>query len=288
MSTAPESEELFFESDGIRLHAVAAGPRLAPLILLLHGFPEFWEGWRKQIGPLAAAGYRVIAPDQRGYNLSDKPPQVSDYAMPRLTGDVLAIADQLGCERFHLAGHDWGAVVAWNVALQYPQRLHKLAIINVPHPSVMARALETDPRQWLRSWYALFFQLPWLPEVAFSAFNFWLGTRALRLSSRPGTFTAEDLARHRAAWSQPGAMTASINWYRAVARHRPTIADPRVRTPTLILWGKHDMFLLPTLAQDSLQYCDSARLTYFPDATHWVQHEEPEKVNQSLLEFFQS
>jgi pimeloyl-ACP methyl ester carboxylesterase len=167
MSTAAESEELFFESEGIRLHAVAAGARLAPLIILLHGFPEFWYGWRKQIGPLAAAGYRVVAPDQRGYNLSSKPPEVSDYAVPRLARDVLAIADQLGCERFHIAGHDWGAVIAWMVALQYPQRLHKLAIINVPHPSAMARALQTDPRQWLRSWYMLFFQLPRLPSLPF-------------------------------------------------------------------------------------------------------------------------
>jgi pimeloyl-ACP methyl ester carboxylesterase len=288
MSTDPEYHELFLECEGIRLHAVAAGPKLGPLLILLHGFPEFWYGWRKQIGPLAAAGFRVIAPDQRGYNLSSKPPAVSDYSVTLLARDVLSVADRLGCERFYLVGHDWGAVVAWAVALQYPQRLHKLGIINVPHPSAMARALQTDPRQWLRSWYALFFQLPWLPELLFSAFNFSVGTRTLLLSSRPGTFTADDLARHRAAWSQPGAMTATINWYRANVRVRLAIPDPRVHTPTRILWGKRDMFLLPSLAEDSLKYCDSAELTYFPDATHWVQHEEPERVNQLLLEFFQS
>jgi len=281
-----EYEELFFENDGVRLHAVAAGPELGPVVVLLHGFPEFWYGWRNQIGPLAAAGFRVVALDQRGYNLSDKPPAVSDYAVPLLARDVLAIADQLGCERFCLAGHDWGAAVAWTVALQYPQRLHKLAIINVPHPAVMMHTLRTNPRQWLRSWYILFFQLPWLPETAFSAFNFSLGERSLLRSSRPGAFTVEDLDLHRAAWSQPGAVRATINWYRTFARHRPRMADPQVHTPTRILWGKQDKFLLPEMAEDSLRYCDSAELTYFPEATHWVQHEEAESVNRLLLEFF--
>jgi pimeloyl-ACP methyl ester carboxylesterase len=281
-----EYEELFFENDGVRLHAVAAGPKLGPVVILLHGFPEFWYGWRKQIGPLAAAGFRVVALDQRGYNLSGKPPAVSDYAVPRLAGDVIAVADQLGCERFYLAGHDWGAAVAWAAALQYPQRLHKLAIINVPHPVVMMHTVRTNPRQWLRSWYILFFQLPWLPESAFSAFNFYLGARSLLRSSRPGAFTVEDLDLHRAAWSQPGAMRAAINWYRAFVRHRPRINNPQVHTPTRILWGKQDTFLLSEMAQDSLQYCDSAELTYFPEATHWVQHEEAESVNRLLLEFF--
>jgi len=283
-----EYEDLFFENSGVRLHAVASGPKLGPVVILLHGFPEFWYGWRNQIGPLAAAGFRVIAPDQRGYNLSSKPTAVSDYAVPLLASDVLAIADQLGCERFNLVGHDWGAVVAWAMAIKYPQRLHKLAILNVPHPAAMMHALRTNPRQWLRSWYVLFFQLPWLPEAAFSAFNFYLGVRSLVRSSRPGTFTAEDLDLHRAAWAQPGAMTATINWYRAFARHRARIAEPQVHTETRILWGKQDAFLLSELAQDSLRYCDSAELTYFLEATHWLQHEEAGKVNRLLIEFFES
>jgi epoxide hydrolase 4 len=281
-----EYEELFFENDGIRLHAVAAGPERGPVVVLLHGFPEFWYGWRKQIGPLAAAGFRVVALDQRGYNLSSKPVAVSDYAAPLLTRDVVCVADQLGCERFHLAGHDWGAAVAWALALQYPERLHKLAILNVPHPVVMMLTLRTNPRQWLRSWYMLFFQLPWLPETALSAFHFYETAQLLSRTSRPGAFTVEDLEVYRAAWSQPGALSATINWYRALARHRPKIDDPQVHTPTRILWGQQDGFLLPAMAKDSLRYCDSAELTFFPDATHWVQHEEPERVNQLLIEFF--
>jgi pimeloyl-ACP methyl ester carboxylesterase len=271
----------------VRLHAVAAGPAAGPLVILLHGFPEFWYSWRKQIGPLAAAGFRVVAPDQRGYNLSGKPPNLADYAIPNLTADVMVIADQLGAGQFFLAGHDWGAAVAWATALQYPQRLKKLAILNVPHPAAMLHTLRTNPRQMLRSWYMAFFQLPRIPEARFSANNFAMGTKSLVASSRPGTFAAEDLEQYRRAWSNPGTVTAMINWYRAFFRLRPHLGDPQIHVPTRILWGRRDMFLLPEMAQDSLQYCDSAQLTYFPEATHWLQHEEPVAVNAALIEFFQ-
>lgn len=280
-------EDLWFERDGVRLHAAAAGPSDGALLLLLHGFPEFWYSWRKQIGPLAAAGFRVVAPDQRGYNLSSKPRRIADYAMPELTADVIAIADQLGCDRFHLAGHDWGAEVAWFTALQYPERLRKLVIINVPHPEVMLHTLLTDPRQILRSWYVGFFQLPRLPEAAFSRHNFAVGRTSLVRSSRPGTFTREDLGRYRDAWSHPGTVTAMINWYRAFVRYRPAIPKAQVHAPTRILWGKRDRFLLPEMAQRSVHYCDRAELTYFPDATHWLHHEEPDAVNAALIEWFQ-
>ena len=151
-------EDLWFEHEGVRLHAVAAGPSDGPLVILLHGFPEFWYSWHKQISPLAAAGFRVVAPDQRGYNVSSKPREVAEYAVPKLTADVIAIADQLQHDKFFLAGHDWGAAVAWATALQYPQRLRKLAILNVPHPAVFLRTVRNNPRQMLRSWYMAFFQ----------------------------------------------------------------------------------------------------------------------------------
>ena len=208
-------EYLPFKNGDVGLHAVAAGPEDGPLVVLLHGFPEFWYSWHRQIEPLSAAGFRVIVPDQRGYNLSSKPVGVSSYAMPELVSDVIAIADQLGQRKIFLAGHDWGAAVAWSTALLHPQRVAKLVVLNVPHPSVMRKFLSTRPRQFRRSWYMFFFQLPWLPEALFSAFNFRAGSRSLLRSSRPGTFTAEDLAQYRAAWSQPGAITGMINWYRA-------------------------------------------------------------------------
>ena len=281
------SEDLWFERAGVRLHAVAAGPKQGPLLILLHGFPEFWYGWRKQIGPLSAAGYRVLALDQRGYNLSSKPPEIGDYALSELVADVISVADQLGCEQFYLCGHDWGAAVAWMVALLYPQRVRKLAIINVPHPAVMLRKLRSHPGQMMRSWYIAFFQLSWLPEEMFSADDFAMGVRSLSSSSLRGFFTEEDMGRYRAAWSRPGALTAMINWYRAFARDPIPTRDLKIRLPVRILWGERDRFLLPEMAEESLALCESGELTYFPENTHWLQHEQPDLVVKALTDFFQ-
>jgi len=287
MPHLPKLEHLWFERNGVRLRAVAAGPKDAPLVILLHGFPEFWYSWRKQIGPLADAGFRVVAPDQRGYNTSSKPPHIMDYTVGNLVADVVYIAGSLGRERFHLAGHDWGAAVAWATALLAPNHLNKLAILNVPHPTVFLRTIRGNPKQMLRSWYMAFFQLPGIPERRFSANNLEMGIKSLVASSRPGTFSAEDLEQYRKAWSNPGTVTAMINWYRAAFRTRPPLPeDPRIHVPTRILWGKRDMFLLPEMAQESASLCDSGELTYFPNATHWLQHEEPEAVSAALINHF--
>src|SRR6267378_3279128 len=220
MNGANLVEDLSFQNGPVDLHAIAAGPEDGPVVVLLHGFPEFWYGWHRQIEPLTAAGFRVIIPDQRGYNLSSKPSGVAAYALTELVSDVIAIADQLGREKIFLVGHDWGAAVAWSTALLHPKRIAKLAVLNVPHPSVMRKFLSTRPRQFFRSWYMFFFQLPWLPEAVFSAFNYRIGASSLLRSSCPGTFSAEDLTQYRAAWSQPGALNAMINWYRALFRFR--------------------------------------------------------------------
>jgi pimeloyl-ACP methyl ester carboxylesterase len=279
-------EDLSFKNDDVVLRAVAAGSKDGPVVVLLHGFPEFWYGWRRQIEPLAAAGFRVIVPDQRGYNLSSKPAGVAAYALTELVSDVIAIADQLGQEKIFLAGHDWGAAVAWSAALLHPQRIAKLVVLNVPHPSVMRKFFSTQPRQLLRSWYMFFFQLPWLPEALFSAFNYGIGARSLLRSSRPGTFSAEDLTQYCAAWSQPGALTAMINWYRALFRFRTKFPDRTVHVATRILWGERDAFLLAEMAQESLRYCTNAELFTFANATHWLQHEEPARVSELLIDFF--
>jgi len=279
-------ETLSFQNGAVHLHVVAAGPRDGPVVVLLHGFPEFWYGWRRQIEPLAAAGFHVIVPDQRGYNLSSKPSAVAAYALTELVSDVMAIADQLGQEKIFLAGHDWGAAAAWSAALLHPQRIARLVVLNVPHPSVMRKFLSTHPRQLLRSWYMFLFQLPWLPEALFSACNFSIGARALLRSSRPGTFSAEDLAHYCAAWSQPGAITSMINWYRALLRVAVKFPDKIVRVPTRILWGERDAFLLAEMAHESLRYCTSAELFTFANATHWLQHEEPARVSELLIDFF--
>jgi pimeloyl-ACP methyl ester carboxylesterase len=268
------------------LQAVAAGPETGTPLLLLHGFPEFWYGWHHQIDALAGAGFRVVVPNQRGYDTSGKPPAIADYALPHLTSDVLAIADQSGWERFCLAGHDWGAAVAWNVALQSPQRVSRLMILNVPHPAVMLRHLKRSPSQMIRSWYILFFQLPWLPERILAANNFRLLASSLLRTSRRGTFSDEDLRRYRQAWAQPGALRAMISWYRAAARHQPKIKNPLVRVPTKVLWGVHDPFLRFRMAEESLRYCEKGELARFDNCTHWLQHEAPERVNKLMIGFF--
>lgn len=285
---AHSHQDIVFRNASIELHSVAAGPEEGPVVVLLHGFPEFWYGWHKQIEPLAAAGFRVVVPDQRGYNLSSKPRSVASYALTELVSDIIGIADQLGQQKIFLAGHDWGAAVAWSAALLHPERIAKLAVLNVPHPSVMRRYVYTRLPQTLRSWYIFFFQIPWLPEALLSAFNFRVAAQALLGSSCPGTFSAEDLAQYRAAWSQPGALTAMINWYRAAMRYRIPFPDRTVHVPTRILWGERDKFLMAEMADQSLRYCANGELFTLAEASHWLQHEQPDKVSQLLVQFLQS
>ncbi|HEX8664175.1 MAG TPA: alpha/beta hydrolase [Beijerinckiaceae bacterium] len=270
----------------VSLHAVEAGPPDGPLAILLHGFPEFWYGWRRQIGPLAAASLRVVAPDQRGYNLSDKPQGVESYAIGRLAADVVGLADALGRERFFLVGHDWGGMVAWRVAARHPDRVERLAILNAPHPRAFGPYARHHPGQALRSAYVGFFQLPFIPEAALRAGGFALLRQALLRSSRPGAFTPEDLARYEAAWREPGALTAMLNWYRAI-RLRPARDgdEGRIRCPTLVIWGRRDSALESGLAEASAALCDDARIVWHDNATHWVQHEEPEAVSAALAGF---
>jgi pimeloyl-ACP methyl ester carboxylesterase len=279
-------EHRMVETNGIHLHVVEAGPPDGELVILLHGFPEFWYGWRHQIPALAEAGYRVLAPDQRGYNLSDKPREISAYRLDECARDVIGLIDGAGREKACVVGHDWGAVVAWWLAIHHPDRLRKLAILNVPHPSAMLKTVLTNPAQMLRSWYVGIFQIPLLPEFLMTFADAVGGISALLRTSSPGSFTDVDIPHYIRAWKQPGAATGMINWYRALVQRRPQpVPDSRVHVPTLIIWGRHDVALLPQMAQQSLQYCDNGRLFMLENATHWVQHDAPERVNQHLLEF---
>lgn len=279
-------EHSTIKTNGIRLHVVQAGPKSGVPVLLLHGFPEFWYGWRKQIPALAAAGCRVIVPDQRGYNLSDKPNRIRCYRSEELVKDILGLIEALEYEKVNLIGHDFGALVAWMLGMRHPERLRRLGIINVPHPAVMWRFLRRDFEQMRRSLYAFFFQLPWLPETIMRAGNWRGATLGMRRSARPHAFTEADMEKYREAWSQPGGVSGMFHWYRAAAWYRPQIPNGmRVHVRTLILWGVNDPALSRRLARPSLDYCDDGNLIFFPDATHWVQHEEAEEVNRQLLNF---
>ena len=272
----------FIPTNGIRLHTALAGPEDGEPVILLHGFPEAWFGWEPQIHALAAAGFRVIAPDQRGYNLSDKPRGVASYRMDILAADVIGLADSLGFERFCLGGHDFGAMVSWHLAIRYPERLKRLAIANVPHPVVMRSYIRRHPSQIRKSWYALFFQLPALPERAVRAGNW-----RMLLSAMPAGLSEEERERYRQAWSQPHAMTGMINWYRSMFRHSPKRAgSPRISVPTLVVWGKQDPHISYEMAPLSVDLCEDGRLVTFDDATHWVTHDSPEEVSQLLIEHF--
>ena len=205
-------------TNGVHLHVVEAGPESGPLLILLHGFPEFWYGWRRQIEPLAAAGFHVLVPDQRGYNLSDKPESISAYNIDTLARDIVGLIDEAGAAKAYVVGHDWGGAVGWWLGVKHPERLEKLALLNIPHPVVMKQTVRKDPVQRKKSSYIFFFQLPWLPERSFRKNNFARGVQSLQGSSRPGTFSDADLALYREAWSQPGEVRSMIHWYRASLR----------------------------------------------------------------------
>jgi pimeloyl-ACP methyl ester carboxylesterase len=277
--------ERFVQANGLRFHVVEAGPAGGPPVVLLHGFPELWYGWRKQIGPLAAAGHRVVVPDQRGYNTSDKPEGVSAYRIGTLAADVLGLLDALSLERAAVVGHDWGAAVAWWLALAHPERVSRLAVLNVPHPVVMRAHLTRSLRQMRRSSYVFFFQLPGLPERLLARDDYARLARAVR-GGRRGTCTEEDLAVYRAAWARPGALTAMLNWYRAALRSAGTrLPRLRVSVPALVLWGARDRFLGREMVAPSVALCDDARLEVFEEASHWLQHDEAEAVNDRLRRF---
>lgn len=274
----------FVTANGVRLHVVEAGPPSGPPLILLHGFPEFWWAWRKQIGPLAAAGYRVIAPDMRGYNLSDKPAGIGAYHLDLLADDIVALADALGIGRFRLVAHDWGGVVAWWVATRHAARVERLVIMDAPHPDTWAQAMRRDPVQVLRSTYVLVFQLPGLPETLLGSFRF-KGLRGLmRMSARPGAFSTGEMERYVSAWAQPGSLTAMLNYYRALRLRQSSEPPARITTPTLVLWDEHDTALGRPLAEAAVALCDSGSLRVIPRTSHWLHAEAPETVTDAVLE----
>jgi len=280
------AETLSISANGLQFHALAAGPADGPLVVLLHGFPETSHGWSLVIAPLAEAGFRVVAPDQRGIGLSSKPARIADYRVSLLAADVVAIVRALGRERAQVVGHDWGGVVAWYLAANHADVVRRAAILDAPHPAVFPAYLRRHPSQLLKSWYMAFFQLPRLPEALLRAGDFKRLARTLTSTSRQGAFTAADLATYRRAWSQPGALTGMLNWYRAMRlRDKAPSAAGRVTIPLRLMWGDQDAALEPGLAEASLARCDAGEVFHFASATHWLPREEPGRVAALLLAF---
>ena len=266
------------------LHVVQAGPAEGPPVLLLHGFPEFWYAWKDVIPPLVAAGFRVIVPDQRGYNASDKPRDVDAYRVGRLSGDAAALLSTLGHAEACVAGHDWGGGVAWDLALRHPERVRRMVVIDTPHPR--ARLPEDEQAEETISWYRVVFQVPWLPEWVARLADWRLVTDMLRNTSAPGAFPEEKLDFYRSAWDRDGAFGAMVNWYRASFRQGASDrVTERVRKPTLLLLAPDDAFIPAALTRASVDLVQEGRLEELPRGTHWVIQEEPELVAERIAAF---
>jgi pimeloyl-ACP methyl ester carboxylesterase len=279
----------------VRLHYVTAGDEGDPLVVLLHGFPEFWYSWRHQIPALADAGFRVVAPDMRGYNASEKPHGVASYRMEKLVGDVVGLIEHFDREEAHVVGHDWGGLVAWATAIRRPEVVEKLAVLNAPHLDRYREELRYNPEQWSRSLYVLYFQLPWLPEFTLGVWDCAGVAKMLRETSEPDTFDEADLRRYREAACRPGALTAMLNYYRAGFREELREQAGRllggkrpgnvVRAPTLLLWGEQDPALDVELTEGVERWVPDLRVERLPEATHWVQNDAPEAVTELLSAF---
>jgi pimeloyl-ACP methyl ester carboxylesterase len=295
----------------VRMHYVTAGPEDGDLVLLLHGFPEFWYTWREQLDPLAEAGFRVVAPDLRGYNRSEKPPGVASYHLDDLVGDVAGLVEHFDRDQAHLVGHDWGGLIAWALAINRPAVVDRLAVLNAPHPASYARGLTRT--QVKRSWYTLYFQLPWLPEFGLKRNDFEALERLFREEpTNPDAFTEDDLRRYKEALERPGALSAGINYYRALVRtHAGELLATRVPrlgalvgqetgmdtdlqfwsatdsldVPTLVCWGEQDFALGVELTETLDEYVADLTLRRYPDASHWVHLDVPDEVNEELVTF---
>lgn len=280
--------------NGVRLHWVEAGE--GPLVILLHGFPEFWYSWRHQIQTLAARGFRVVAPDQRGYNRSGKPVGREAYRIEHLGDDVAGLIDRVGDGPAMVAGHDWGGLVAWSLSYRYPSLLRRLAVLNAPHPAAYRRALlRTD--QLLRSWYVFFFQIPVLPERWIRRDGYGVLERMLYGDPvRSDAFDAADVEAYRQALDRPGALTAALNWYRAnlgisdLLGRGSWAGGGLPEAPVLVLWGMEDRYLSPRLVEEMEGMSGGTegglRAVRLGDASHWIQADAPERVGRELEVFF--
>jgi pimeloyl-ACP methyl ester carboxylesterase len=258
---------------GVKLHCAAAGPSSGPLVVLLHGFPDCWITWKRQLIALGQAGFRAVAPDLRGYGDSDKPKRVRDYALSELTADIDALIADLGRERAHVVGHDWGGAVAWQLAMTHPERVRQIALLNVPHPVRMKQGLRTL-RQLRKSWYFFYFQLPYLPESHFTP------ERMRRVHRR--MLSDEDAEVVVRAMRDP---RGPLHYYRAALRYPAPVK--RVDAPALVIWGVDDPWLGAELADPPRALVPNVRVERVSNASHWVHADAPDRVGELLIGFLQ-
>lgn len=282
----------FANVNGIRMHYVTQGK--GKLLLLLHGFPDFWRVWKFQISELAKH-FRVVAPDLRGYNETDKPEGVEKYSLNFLVKDIRELITALGEKHAILVGHDWGGIIAWSLAAFNPETIEKLVILNAPHPQVYMTKTQDSFRQLQKSWYIFFFQTPDIPEQVLSRKNYAFLRNMIQLSfTKKGILSEEDWKAYAEAWSKPGGLKAAINYYRAnsnpsILFSEKPIVFPKIKSPTLVIWGEQDKALSKDLIVNTEKLVDASySIKYLPNSGHWVQLEEPELVNQRIMEFLTS
>jgi len=281
------AESTFVELDGVRLHVVVAGDPEGPLAVLLHGFPECWYAWRHQIGGLVARGYRVVAPDQRGYGLSDKPSGVASYSFDVLVEDVARLVRAFGRDRATVMGHDWGGAVAWKVAIDRPELVERLVIMNSPHPIAFKRVLTTDLEQLLRVWYMVLFQLPLLPEALLSFSPRFTASFFFRKNAfQRDAFTDDDLDFLASNFAQRGALTTMVNWYRAAVWYPAARPDTVViDAPTLLLWAEDDVALGVGFTEGLGKWVPRMKRVLVAKCGHFIQTEQPAAVNEAIAAF---
>lgn len=285
--TSTDLETTNMTLDDVNLHVKQAGPEDGEPILFLHGFPEYWYAWRNYLEDLANRGYRVIAPDQRGYNRSDKPPDIEDYKINLLVDDVVGLIDALGYDSVNIVGHDWGATIGWRLGETHPEKVSRMILLNSVHPGIFAKYIRSHPSQVLKSWYMFLFQLPWLPEFLLSMGGF-IPLRFLLPSDEP-TFHDGDVDRYVSAWERSGALGSMLNWYRASVRYSSDFdSKPTINCPVRLLWGEKDPYLRPELAQISSDRIDGVDLSLYPEQAHWLHHEVPDQVKSEIDSFLAS
>jgi pimeloyl-ACP methyl ester carboxylesterase len=300
VSPASQNEPWTHETatvNGIKLHYAATGQ--GQVILFLHGFPEFWYAWKNQL-PIFGKCYRAIAADMRGYNLSDKPVKLEDYAVPKLIEDIQALLNHVSKgKKAILVAHDWGGAIAWAYASMHPETLERLVIINAPHPTIFARELRDNPKQQIASGYMNFFRSA-DAETLLSANDYaGLANAVFGGVNKPGAFSEDDKRKYKEAWSRPGALTGGLNYYRAAQLGPPSkeatpgaakpalslLPELKVNVPTLVIWGEKDTALLTGNLDGLDKLVPKLTIKRVPNAGHWIVHEEPDLINKTILDF---
>jgi len=289
----------FADVNTVRLHYVSVGE--GPLMLFVHGFPEFWGAWEEQLAEFSS-DHQAVALDMRGYNLSSKPEDIADYAIDELVSDIKALVAHLGHRQLVLVAHDWGGAVAWSFANRHPELLESQVIINSPHPVVFARELLVNADQQAASTYMRTYQAPGIEDVL-AQNNYALLIDKVFKAGKGWELTPDDRDKYLAAWSQPGALTCGLNYYRASPLYPPATEEERARirgiadlppevfsvqVPTLVIWGEKDTALLPGLLDGLDKYVADLTIKRIPDGSHWVVHEHPDVVNRYIREFIKS